>query len=138
MLQKLKCHYNGKACHLNVEYGKGKYDLEHGKMTKKQELLKKRKKMTKKFTILFLLKLRQVFNFVFDFGASKHMTNKFDLFVELVEDKSTLHLVILGDDRTHFVEGRGNVEIKLGGKTFKFKDVLYTPSLRKNLLSMSE
>ena len=72
-----------------------------------------------------------------DSGASKHMTSFQDSLTNLVK-KDSLHKVKLGDDFQYPIKGMGEASYKLdSGKSMKMKEVLYVPSLKKNLLSIS-
>jgi hypothetical protein len=72
-----------------------------------------------------------------DSGASKHMTGYKDSLSDLVQ-KDSPHKVKLGDDYQYPIKGVGETSYKLdSGKPLKIKDVLYVPSLKKNLLSIS-
>ena len=55
-----------------------------------------------------------------------------------LEEKSSLQKVSLGDDYQYPIKGVGEASYKLdSGNPLKIKDVLYVPSLKKNLLSIS-
>ena len=72
-----------------------------------------------------------------DGGASKHIIGYRDSLTELVE-KESHQKVKLGDDYQYPIKGVGEASYKLElGKQLKMKDVLYVPSLKKNLLSIS-
>jgi hypothetical protein len=60
-----------------------------------------------------------------------------DYFLELVQKDST-HKVKLDDDYQYPIKGVGEAYYRLDSKkTTKMKDVLYVPSLKTNLLSIS-
>ena len=72
-----------------------------------------------------------------DSGASKHMTGYKNYLSTLIERESH-QKVKLGDDYKYPIKGVGEASYKLeSGKLLKMKDVLYVPSLKKNLLSIS-
>jgi hypothetical protein len=72
-----------------------------------------------------------------DSGASKHMTDQRDILCCLSEKKFS-QKVMLGDDYQYPIKGVGESNYKLNsGTPMKMKDVLYVPSLTKNLLSIS-
>jgi hypothetical protein len=71
-----------------------------------------------------------------DNGASKHMTCQRDILSYLRENKFP-QKVTLGDDYQYPIKGVGESNYKLdSGTPMKMKDVLYVPSLTKNLLSI--
>ena len=73
-----------------------------------------------------------------DSSASKHMTGQRDILSCLSENKFS-QKVTLGDDYQYPIKGVGESNYKLNsGTPMKMKDVLYVPSLTKNLLSISE
>lgn len=73
-----------------------------------------------------------------DSGASKHMTNRREWFSELRQSRG--ESIKLGDDATCQVEGTGTILIQryVDGKweSGRLEDVLYIPTLRKNLFSV--
>jgi hypothetical protein len=72
-----------------------------------------------------------------DSGASKHMTSYKDSLSNLVH-KDSPHKVKLDDEYQYPIKGVGETSYKLDSKRpLKIKDVLYVPSLKKNLLSIS-
>ena len=77
-------------------------------------------------------------SWILDSGASKHMTSRREWFQELHECNSGL--VALGDGKMCQVEGRGTIKIKRhNGQEWlegTLEDVLYVPSLNKNLFSV--
>ena len=55
-----------------------------------------------------------------------------------LEEKSSPQKVSLGDDYQYPIKGVGEASYKLdSGNPLKMKDVLYVPSLKKNLISIS-
>jgi hypothetical protein len=72
-----------------------------------------------------------------DSGASKHMTGQRDILSYISENKFS-QKVTLGDDYQYPIKGVGESNYKLNSRnSMKMKDVLYVPSLTKNLLSIS-
>jgi hypothetical protein len=72
-----------------------------------------------------------------DSGASNQMIGYKESLSDLVYKYSS-HKVKLGDDYQYPIKGVGEASYKLeSGKSMKMKDVLYAPSLKKNLLSIS-
>ena len=76
-------------------------------------------------------------DWLIDSGASKHMIGFKESFVKLLEHESP-HKVKLGDDYQYPIKGGGESSYKLdSGKSLKMKNVLFVPSLKKSLLSIS-
>nr|KYP60819.1 Retrovirus-related Pol polyprotein from transposon TNT 1-94 [Cajanus cajan] len=71
-----------------------------------------------------------------DSGCSNHMSGDRKWFTEL--DQSFRHSVKLGNDFKLNVMGKGNVRMKLGGRTVTITEVFYTPDLKSNLLSIGQ
>ncbi|KAL0352264.1 UNVERIFIED_CONTAM: Retrovirus-related Pol polyprotein from transposon TNT 1-94 [Sesamum calycinum] len=76
-------------------------------------------------------------DWILDTGASKHFCANKELFHEFHE-ASDGECVFMGNSATAGVMGKGKVLLKLtSGKTFALLDVLYVPSLHRNLISGS-
>ncbi|KAL0411733.1 UNVERIFIED_CONTAM: hypothetical protein Slati_3763000 [Sesamum latifolium] len=76
-------------------------------------------------------------DWILDTGASKHFCSNKELFQELKEAADG-ECVSMGNSATAGVLGKGKVLLKLtSGKTLALQDVLYVPSLRRNLISGS-
>jgi hypothetical protein len=74
---------------------------------------------------------------IIESGASRHMMGDQARLSNLNEDK-TSYKVELGDKSTYPVEGFGQASIKLkSGNHVHLSNVLYVPSLEKNLVSIS-
>jgi hypothetical protein len=74
---------------------------------------------------------------IIDSGASRHMTGDQVKFSNL-NKKRTSYKVELGGKSTYPVEGIGQASVKLKtGKNVHLSNVLYVPSLEKNLVSIS-
>jgi hypothetical protein len=74
---------------------------------------------------------------IIDSAASRHMTGNQVRLSNLIENK-TSHKVELGDKNTYPVKGIGKASIKLeSGNNVHLSNVLYVPSLEKNLVSIS-
>jgi hypothetical protein len=72
-----------------------------------------------------------------DRGASKHMTGKKNT-PSCISEKKFSQKVTLGDDYQYPIKGLGESNYKLDSEnSITMKDVLYVPSLKKNLLSIS-
>ncbi|KAL0413818.1 UNVERIFIED_CONTAM: Retrovirus-related Pol polyprotein from transposon TNT 1-94 [Sesamum radiatum] len=76
-------------------------------------------------------------DWILDTGASKHFCSNKELFQELHEAPDG-ECVFMGNSTTAGVLGKGKIFLKLtSGKTLALNDVLYVPSLRRNLVSGS-
>jgi hypothetical protein len=67
-------------------------------------------------------------------GATQHMTSHRELFSEFVSCDRTLSYA---DDRVPSIEGCGSVNVGFAGKDFVLKNVLFVPSLGRNLFSIT-
>jgi hypothetical protein len=74
---------------------------------------------------------------IIDIGYSRHMTG--DHFkLSSMKEKKTSHKVELGDKNNYPIKGVGQASIKLeSGNNVHLSNVLYVPSLEKNLVSIS-
>jgi hypothetical protein len=71
-----------------------------------------------------------------DSGASHHMTSARELFTNLMEQDSGVH-VELCNDAKYVVKGVGTILFQLeSSSSLEVKDVLYVPGLKKNLLAV--
>ncbi|KAL0285600.1 UNVERIFIED_CONTAM: hypothetical protein Sangu_2771500 [Sesamum angustifolium] len=76
-------------------------------------------------------------DWILDTGASRHFCSNKALFHELLETTDG-ECVFMGNSTTSGVLGKGKILLKLtSGKTLALIDVLYVPSLRRNLVSGS-
>ncbi|KAL0336726.1 UNVERIFIED_CONTAM: Retrovirus-related Pol polyprotein from transposon TNT 1-94 [Sesamum radiatum] len=76
-------------------------------------------------------------DWILDTGASRHFCSNKALFHELLETTDG-ECVFMGNSTTAGVLGKGKILLKLtSGKTLALIDVLYVPSLRRNLVSGS-
>ncbi|KAJ7538885.1 hypothetical protein O6H91_11G067400 [Diphasiastrum complanatum] len=72
-----------------------------------------------------------------DSGATQHMTPHREWFTQFEDSGVNAH-VKLGDNSSYDIKGRGTVRVHLpSGDIGEIKNVLYVPSLKKNLLSVS-
>ena len=73
-----------------------------------------------------------------DFGASNHMTHYKNWFNELHVPKQPGY-VETGDNTVHLIERMGNVPLAThDGKPKHMADVLYVPTITKNLVSVGQ
>jgi hypothetical protein len=71
-----------------------------------------------------------------DNGASRHMTEAWELFISMIESDSDVH-VELGDDVMYALKGEGTIMFHLESRgLLDSQDVLYILGLKKNLLSV--
>ncbi|KAL0453364.1 UNVERIFIED_CONTAM: hypothetical protein Slati_1314500 [Sesamum latifolium] len=76
-------------------------------------------------------------DWILDTGASRHFCSNKELFQEL-QEAHVDEYIFMGNSTTAEVLGKGKVFLKLtSGKTLTLNDVLYVPSLRRNLISGS-
>ena len=76
-------------------------------------------------------------DWILDTGASKHLCANKELFHQ-IEDADDGECVFMGNSATSGVLGKGKILLKLtSGKTLSLSDILYVPSLRRNLISGS-
>jgi hypothetical protein len=129
--------------HSKDQVRRGKYKRHHAHATKDDELdQKKSKEDDSSEDYVLISTLRGTIThgsdtLLIDSGASKHMTGYKDSFSELVQ-KDSPHKVKLSDEYQYPIKGVGEASYKLdSGKPMKIKDVLYVPSLKKNLLAIS-
>ncbi|XP_022153695.1 uncharacterized protein LOC111021147 [Momordica charantia] len=74
-------------------------------------------------------------DWILDTGASRHFCSNRDLFHDF-QDSADGECVFMGNSATVGVLGKGKVLLKLtSGKTLSLSNVLYVPSLRRNLVS---
>jgi hypothetical protein len=74
---------------------------------------------------------------LFDIGASRHMTKAHEIFSILTERDCDLH-VQLGDDSKYVVRGDGTITFHIDSRGLLYsQDVLYVPGLKNNFLSVS-
>lgn len=72
-----------------------------------------------------------------DSGASRHFTGYKEVLSNLVERETDLKIV-LRDNSTYPIKGSGYVSFYLDqGKTLTLQEVLYVPSLKKNIMPVS-
>ncbi|GJW69483.1 hypothetical protein Tco_0123907 [Tanacetum coccineum] len=74
---------------------------------------------------------------IMDSGASRHICNNRGLFHEFEEGKDS-ECIFMGNSHTAGVLGKGKLLLKFTlGKTLALNNVLYVPSLRRNIVSGS-
>ncbi|KAG5565586.1 hypothetical protein RHGRI_001486 [Rhododendron griersonianum] len=72
-----------------------------------------------------------------DSASSRHVAKNKESFVELKEVKASDHRIYMGNNSYCDVVGIGTVKIMLpGDKNFYLTDVLYSPTMRRNLISV--
>lgn len=73
---------------------------------------------------------------VLDSGATHHVTGNSNLVQDFQACTSNTSMLAAGGE-AHRIGGKGNVSINFpGGKYKQFKNVLYVPGIRRNLLSI--
>jgi len=88
-------------------------------------------------SILFGTITNSVETWLVDSDASKHMMGYQNALTYLIEKKSSVH-VELGDDATYVIQGVGSTSFQLdSGIILHIGGILFVPSLKKNLLSIS-
>ena len=124
----VKCYYCGKFGHTRQQCKKRLWDEQrnHGQSEKKQTNVGEHEEEAFYDFVASHARGKSA-DWFFDSGASKHMTNGSDRFVEFVENKTKSEMLLFGDRRAHFVEGHGNVQIKMRDKTLMFENVFYIP-----------
>lgn len=76
-------------------------------------------------------------DWILDTGASRHLCSNKELFHKL-EDVAEGEYVFMGNSTAAGVLGKGKIFLELtSGKTLALNDVLYVPSLQRNLVSGS-
>lgn len=71
---------------------------------------------------------------VFDTAATHHFCNNRNLFSDFISlDKEEMAVAVRGVKFP--IEGKGKVKLKIGQRNLVLNDVMYSPKLRKNLLS---
>jgi len=76
-----------------------------------------------------------VAEWVLDTGASRHLCADKGLFAEF-EEVASGDCVYMGNSSSTAIMGKGKIFLKLtSGKTLALNNVLYVPSLRRNLVS---
>ena len=77
-----------------------------------------------------------------DTGASEHMTDRLEWFINIVDIHEGRHLVMVADDRSLPIREKGDIYIKrtVNGKEKAgiLKGVLYIPDLKRNLFSIRQ
>ncbi|XP_074266326.1 uncharacterized protein LOC141588800 [Silene latifolia] len=74
-------------------------------------------------------------DWILDTGASRHLCANKDLFAEF-EDVADGECVYMGNSSSHCYHPKGKIFLKLtSGKTLALNNVLYVPTLRRNLVS---
>ncbi|XP_074302865.1 uncharacterized protein LOC141637055 [Silene latifolia] len=74
-------------------------------------------------------------DWILDTGASRHLCANKDLFAEF-EDVADGECVYMGNSSSAVITSKGNIFLKLtSGKTLALNNVLYVPTLRRNLVS---
>ncbi|XP_074314440.1 uncharacterized protein LOC141649653 [Silene latifolia] len=74
-------------------------------------------------------------DWILDTGASRHLCANKDLFDEF-EDAADGECVYMGNSSSAIITGKGNIFLKLtSGKTLALNNVLYVPTLGRNLVS---
>lgn len=75
-----------------------------------------------------------VADWVFDTAASHHFCKDKSLFIDFTPLNDE-NMAVAVEGITFPIEGRGTIKLKFGQRTLMFKDVMYSPKLRRNLIS---
>jgi hypothetical protein len=129
--------------HIKDQIRKGKYKRHHAHAAKDNESVQMKEKeddSSEEYVLISTL-IGTVTHgsdtWLIDSGASKHMTGYKYSLSKLVQ-KDSPQKVKLNDDYKYPIKGVREASYRLdSGKPMKMKDVLYVPSLKKNLLSIS-
>lgn len=103
----------------------GHYSNKCPKSTKKHHLLHVSQPKKKQN-----LKYRQ---WCLDSGATSHMCCERDMFSNFVDHVEEIHFEA---DKYIVAKGKGDVEVDINGEQIKFKNVLYSPELNMNFISV--
>lgn len=134
--QSVECFYCQKRGHIAKNCRKKERDLKHKKSKKSQK-----DEQTANVSAFIVVDSQSDQNSIWysDSGASKHMTFCRDNFQNFIIEVSNEY-VSLGDGAPCEIKSRGTINIKLNvnGTWYdgKLEDVLYVPSLNKNLFSV--
>lgn len=71
---------------------------------------------------------------IFDTAATHHFCGNRDLFTNFIPLKGEEMAVAVQNEKFP-IEGKGNVKLKFGQRFIRLNDVMYSPKLRRNLLS---
>jgi hypothetical protein len=72
-----------------------------------------------------------------DSTATRHITRSREFFVDFKEKVVGEHKVYMGNNTYSNVLGEGKCKISIKGSVIVLRDVLYVPSIRRNLISVS-
>jgi hypothetical protein len=140
-LSKIKCFICHKHGHFSSQCPKkkGKIKLQQVAASAKTQMDEFAAKFEKDFSLVscFSTSIVSKSAWYVGSGASSHMTPTRELFTNLMEQDSGLH-VELGNDAKYAIKRVGTISFQLeSGSSLEVKDVLYVPRLRKNLLLVS-
>ena len=71
-----------------------------------------------------------------DSGATRHICRNKDMFVKLEDKQTGEHKVYMGNNTYCDVLGQGTCKFKVNGSVILLSDVLYVPTVRRNLVSL--
>jgi hypothetical protein len=132
-MSKVKCF----ACH-KFGYYAGKCPNKKKQTTTSAEVEEFSTRFDKEFSLVVCLSTRATHSSVWyiDSGASRHMTGVHELLTDLTQIGDLE--VVLGDDRVVKAVGSGTISFQRESQPpMLLRDVLYVPSLKKNLISVS-
>ncbi|KAL0461375.1 UNVERIFIED_CONTAM: Retrovirus-related Pol polyprotein from transposon RE2 [Sesamum latifolium] len=137
---KVTCYCCGKAGHTAYQFYQRKDQQKSNQKKNTQTTPQLNLAETEEITAVVVVEANLVENktdWILDTGASKHFCSNKELFQDFKEAANG-ECVFMGNSATVGVLEKGKVLLKLTSeKTLDLQDVLYVPSLRRNLISGS-